>query len=63
MRKLSNSSHLHFIYFLFFILIFLYLLFYFYYIKINIFYKNKNIIDFYKLFIKKNYNNNYYYLY
>ena len=41
---------------------FLYLLFYFYYIKINIFHKNKNIMNFYKLFIKKHYNN-YYYLY
>ena len=40
-----------FIYF-FLILIFLYLLFYFYYIKINIFHKNKNITNFYKLFIK-----------
>ena len=36
--------------------------FYFYYIKIIIFHKNKNIMDFYKLFIKKHYNN-YYYLY
>ena len=27
--------------------------FYFYYIKINIFHKNKNIMNFYKLFIKK----------
>ena len=38
--------------FLFFIFIFLYLIFYFYYIKINIFHKNKNIMIFYKLFIK-----------
>ena len=43
-------------------ILFLYLLFYFYYIKINIFHKNKNIMNFYKLFIKKHYNN-YYYLY
>ena len=34
--------------------------FYFYYIKINIFHKNKNVMNFYKLFIKKHYNNNYY---
>ena len=46
-------------YFLFFI--FLYLIFYFYYIKINIFHKkNKKIMNFYKLFIKKHSNNNYY---
>ena len=32
---------------------FLYLFFYFYYIIINIFHKNKNIMNFYKLFIKK----------
>ena len=45
--------------FLFFNFNFLYLLFYFYFIKINIFHKNKNIMNFYKLFIK-HYNNNYY---
>ena len=39
--------------FLFFNFNFLYFLFYFYYIKINIFHKNKNIMNFYKLFIKK----------
>ena len=44
MGKFPNSPRLHFI--------FLYLLFYFYYIKINIFHKNKNIMNFYKLFIK-----------
>ena len=38
--------------FYFKIFIFLYLIFYFYYIKINIFHKNKNIMNFYKLFIK-----------
>ena len=38
---------------LFFNFNFLYLLFYFYYIKINIFHKNKKIMNFYKLFIKK----------
>ena len=32
--------------FYFLILIFLYLLFYFYYIKINVFHKNKNIMNF-----------------
>ena len=35
--------------------------FYFYYIKINILLiKNKKIMNFYKLFIKKHYNNNNY---
>ena len=48
--------------FLFFNFIFLYLLFYFYYIKIIFFHKNENVMNFYKLFIKKHYNN-YYYLY
>ena len=38
--------------FLFFNFNFFYLLFYFYYIKINIFHKNRNIMNFYKLFIK-----------
>ena len=52
MRKFSNSPRLHFIFVFFFILIFLYFLFYFYYIEINIFHKNKNIMNFYKLFIK-----------
>ena len=48
--------------FLFFILnIFIFAFFYFYYIKINIFHKNKNIMNFYILFIKKHYNNNYYF--
>ena len=54
MRKFLNPSRLHLIfcfYFLFFL--FLFFLFYFYYIKINIFHKNKTIMDFYKLFIKK----------
>ena len=37
------------------------LVFYFYYMKINLFHKNENIINFYKLFIKKY--SNYYYLY
>ena len=46
--------------FLFFNFNFLYLLFYFYYIKISIFHNNKNIMNFYKLFIKKHYNNNNY---
>ena len=61
MGKFPNSPHLNFIFvFIFLILNFLYFLFYFYYIKINIFHKNKNIMNFYKLFIKKHYNNNYY---
>ena len=46
--------------FLFFNFNFYIFAFYFYYIKINIFHKNKNIMNFYKLFIKKHYNNNYY---
>ena len=41
-------------------ILFLFLFLNFYYIKINIFHKNKNIMNFYKLFIKKHYNNNYY---
>ena len=63
MGKFSNSPDLHFIFvFIFLILIFLFFIFYFYYIKINIFHKNKNIMNFYKLFIKKHYYyNNYLY--
>ena len=52
MGKFPNSS----VYILFLFLFFLYLLFYSYYIKINIFHKNKNIMNFYKLFSKKHYN-------
>ena len=48
MGKFQNSPCLHFI----IVFIFLYLFFYFYYIKINIFHKNKNIMNFYKIFIK-----------
>ena len=40
-------------FFYFFILIFLYLIFYFYYIEINIFHKNKNIMNF-KNYLLKN---------
>ena len=44
--KFSNPFRLH--------LIFVFILYFvFYYIKINIFHKNKNIMNFYKLFIKK----------
>ena len=54
-RKWENSQtrpiYILFL-FLFLNFIFLYLFFYFYYIKINIFHKNKNIMNFYKLFIK-----------
>ena len=46
--------------FLFLNLNFFIFAFLFFYIKINIFHKNKNIMNFYKLFIKKYYNNNYY---
>ena len=49
MRKFSNSPRVHFI----FVFIFYFFIFaFFYYIKINIFHKNKNIMNFYKLFIK-----------
>ena len=48
MRKFSNSSLIFCFYYLFI----LYFLFYFYYIKINIFHKNKNVMNFYKLIIK-----------
>ena len=58
MEKFSNSLRLHFIFV--FIFKFFICFFYFYYIKINIFHKNKNIMNFYKLFIKKHYNNNNY---
>ena len=47
-------------FFLFFNFNFFIFTFYFYHIKINIFHKNKNIMNFYKLFIKKHYNNNNY---
>ena len=53
--KFSNSSRLHFIFY-FFIIFFIFI------IKINIIHKNKNIMNFYKLFIKKH-SNDYYYLY
>ena len=53
--KFSNMSRLY--------LIFIFFIFFYYYIKINIFHKNKNIMNFYKLFTKKHYNNNNYYLY
>ena len=61
MRKFSNSPRLYF-FFVFFVFIFFnfFIFAFFYYIKINIFHKNKNIMNFYKLFIKKHYNNNYY---
>ena len=58
-RRWKNSQTRP-VYIFFLILIFLYLLFYLYYIKINIFHNNKNIMNFYTLFIKKHYNNNYY---
>ena len=57
----NSQTCLVYILFLFF-LILMFLFFFFYYIKINIFHKNKNIMNFYKLFIKKSYNY-YYYLY
>ena len=52
MRKFLNSPRLHFIFVLFLNFSFLYFIFYFYYIKINIFHKNKNIMNIYKLFLK-----------
>ena len=61
--KISKLTPFTFYFCFFFkILIFFIFAFYFYYIRINIFHKNKNIMNFYKLFIKKHYNN-YYYLY
>ena len=53
--KLAPFTFYFYFYFYFFNVIF-----YLYYIKINIFHKNKNIMNFYKLFIKKHDNNNYY---
>ena len=60
----NSQTRLVYILFLFLFFNFNFFIFfiYFYYIKINIFHKNKNIMNFYKLFIKKPYNN-YYYLY
>ena len=52
MGKFSNSPRLHYFCFYFLILIFLYLLFNFYYIKINIFHKNKNIMNFINYLLK-----------
>ena len=46
--KILKPARLHLI----FVFIFYFIFFYFYYIKINIFIKNKKIINFYKLFIK-----------
>ena len=48
MRKFSNSPRLHLI----FVFIFLYLVFIFIVLKLIFFIKNKNIMNFYKLFIK-----------
>ena len=60
MRKFPNPFRLDLIFvFSFFLFFYIY---FFYYIKINIFHKNKNIMNFYKLFIKKH-SNYYYYLY
>ena len=61
-KKKQNWERKDYILFLFLFLNFYFFIFvfYFYYIKINIFHKNKNIMNFYKLFIKKHYNNNYY---
>ena len=62
-RRWENSqTRIVYILFLFLFLNFNFFIFvfYFYYIKISIFHNNKNIMNFYKLFIKKHYNNNYY---
>ena len=56
----SQTRPVYILFLFLFLILFYYLIFYFYYIKINIFHKNKNIMNFYKLFIKKHYNNNYY---
>ena len=62
--RIWENSQTHPIYilflFLFFNFKFFIFSFYFYYIKINIFHKNKKIMNFYILFIKKHYNNNNY---
>ena len=50
--KFPNSPRLHFIFVFIFKFLFFYLLFYFYYIKINIFHKNKNIMNFYNYLLK-----------
>ena len=63
-RRWDNSQTRP-VYILFLFLFFnfnFFIFFFFFYIKINIFHKNKKIMNFYKLFIKKLYNN-YYYLY
>ena len=60
MGKFPNSPRLYFIFVFIFNFNFFIFYFYFYYIKTNIFHKNKNIMNFYKLFIKKHYNNNNY---
>ena len=55
MRKFSNPPRLHLIFdFCFYIL---YFIFYFVILKLIYFIKNKNIMNFYKLFIKNNNNN------
>ena len=58
-RRWENSRSRP-VYILFFNFNFFIFAFYFYYIKINIFHKNKNIMNFLKVFIKKHYNKNYY---
>ena len=61
MGKISNSAPFTFdfcFYFLFFIVLYLFFII----LKLIYFIKNKNIMNFYKLFIKKH-SNYYYYLY
>ena len=52
-RRRWENSQTRSVYILFFNFNFFIFVFYFYYIKFNIFHKNKNIMNFYKLFIKK----------
>ena len=61
MRKFQNPLRLHLIFvFIFYFKFFVYL--FFLILKLIYFIKNKNIMNFYKLFIKKH-SNYYYYLY
>ena len=62
MGKFRNLPDLHLI-FVFIFNFFIFVIFIFIILKLIYFIKNKIIINFYKLFIKKHSNNNYYYLY
>ena len=63
MRKFSNPPRLYLIFvFIFYFKFFIFVFFIFIILKLIYFIKNKNIMNFYKLFIKKH-SNYYYYLY